>query len=78
MADGAGPIADWFADPGYVTRATRRLVLYALVPPGVPDAAVEEALTTVAEIIGTPRTRGIGECKKDSRWGAEATREMSR
>ena len=34
IADGVGTIAEWFADPGYVTRATRRLVLYALVPLG--------------------------------------------
>jgi hypothetical protein len=53
VADGAGPIAEWFADPGYVTRATRRLVLYALVPLGVPDGAVEEALLTAAEIIAS-------------------------
>lgn len=52
IEDGAGTIADWFADPGYVTRATRRLVLYALVPLGVPDGAVEEALRTAAELVG--------------------------
>jgi hypothetical protein len=51
IEDGAGPIADWFADPGYVTRATRRLVLYALVPIGVPDGAAEEALRIAAELI---------------------------
>jgi len=51
VADGAGPIAEWFVDPEYVTRATRRLVLFALVPLGVPDGAVEEALTIAAEIV---------------------------
>jgi hypothetical protein len=51
IADAAGPIAEWFDDPEYVTRSTRRLVLYALVPLGVPDAAVEEALTTAADLV---------------------------
>ena len=53
IIDAAGPIAEWFVDPEYVTRATRRLVLYALVPLGVPDGAVEEALTIAAEIIAS-------------------------
>jgi hypothetical protein len=51
IADGAGTIAEWFADPGYVTRATRRLVLYALVPRGVSDVDAEEALLIAAEIV---------------------------
>jgi hypothetical protein len=51
IADAAGPIAEWFDDPEYVTRSTRRLVFYALVPLGVPDAAVEEALTTAADLV---------------------------
>lgn len=51
IADGAGTIAEWFADPGYVTRATRRLVLYALVPRGVSDVDAEEALLIAAEIL---------------------------
>jgi hypothetical protein len=53
IVDAAGPIAEWFVDPEYVTRATRRLVLYALVPLGVPDGAVEEALMIAAEIIAS-------------------------
>jgi hypothetical protein len=51
IADGVGPIAEWFADPGYVTRATRRLVLFALVPRGVTDLDAEEALVIAAELL---------------------------
>jgi hypothetical protein len=51
ISDGAGTIAEWFADPGYVTRATRRIVLYALVPRGVSDLDAEEALQIAAEIL---------------------------
>ncbi len=51
IADGVGTIAEWFADPGYVTRATRRLVLYALVPIGMTDLDAEEAILIAAEIV---------------------------
>ena len=51
IADGAGPIVEWFVDPEYVTRATRRLVLYALVPRGVSDVDAEEALLIAAEVL---------------------------
>jgi hypothetical protein len=34
-----------------VTRATRRLLLYAVTAPGIADLAVEEALTSAYEII---------------------------
>jgi hypothetical protein len=52
VADDSGPIAAPFTDPGTVTRATRRLVLYALTAPDVPDIAVSEALYTAWEVIG--------------------------
>jgi hypothetical protein len=51
VADDSGPLTALFATPDSVTGATRRLVLYALVAPGIPDLAVEEALTTAADII---------------------------
>jgi hypothetical protein len=51
VADDTGPLAALFATPDSVTRATRRLLLYALVAPGIPDLAVEEALAITFEII---------------------------
>jgi hypothetical protein len=51
VADDAGPIAEPFTDPQTVGRSTRRLVLYALTAPDVPDVAVTEALWTAWEII---------------------------
>jgi hypothetical protein len=51
VADDTGPIAAPFTDPGTVGRSTRRLVLYALTAPDVPDVAVTEALWTAWEII---------------------------
>jgi hypothetical protein len=53
VADDAGPIAPLFADSKAVTRATRRLALYALTAPGIPDLAVEEALYTAWEVIAS-------------------------
>jgi hypothetical protein len=50
IADDTGPLAALFATPDSVTRATRRLLLYTLVAPGIPDLAVEEALTIASEI----------------------------
>ena len=37
--------------PKTVTRATRRLTLYALTAPGIPDLAVEEALYTAWDVM---------------------------
>jgi hypothetical protein len=51
IADDTGPLAALFATPDSVTGATRRLLLFALVAPGIPDLAVEEALSTAAGII---------------------------
>jgi hypothetical protein len=51
VADDSGPIAEAFKDPEAVGRSTRRLVLYALTAPDVPDVAVTEALYTAWEII---------------------------
>ena len=49
----AGPIAARVRGPGADGRraSTRRLVLYALTAPDVPDIAVDEALWTAWEII---------------------------
>jgi hypothetical protein len=47
-------VADLFAAPGpehCVTRATRRIALYAVLAPGVPDIAAEEALWTAGEMM---------------------------
>ncbi|HWK25725.1 MAG TPA: hypothetical protein VNS09_04135 [Solirubrobacter sp.] len=44
IVDDAGELAPLFAEPDSVTRATRRLILYAVRAPGVPDLAVVEAL----------------------------------
>jgi hypothetical protein len=51
VADATGPVADLFAEPEGVTRATRRLLLYAVRAPGVPDLAVEEALWTAWDLL---------------------------
>lgn len=53
VVDDHGPIAPLFADPKSVTRATRRLTLYAITAPGLADLAVEEALHTAYEIIAS-------------------------
>ena len=53
VVDDAGPIAPLLEDPATVTRATRRLVLYAILAPGVPDMAIEEALLTAWEITAS-------------------------
>jgi hypothetical protein len=34
-----------------VTRATRRIALYAITAPGIPDLAIEEALATAYDVI---------------------------
>jgi DNA/RNA-binding domain of Phe-tRNA-synthetase-like protein len=54
VADVARPVADLFAEPGPehgVTRATRRIALFAVLAPGVPDIAAEEALWTAWEMM---------------------------
>jgi hypothetical protein len=51
VADDTGPIAEPFKDPEAVGRSTRRLVLYALTAPDVPDISVTEALYAAWEII---------------------------
>jgi hypothetical protein len=54
VADAARPLAELFADPGPehgVTRGTRRIALYAVLAPGVPQLAAEEALWTAWETI---------------------------
>jgi hypothetical protein len=53
VADDDGPIVPLFATPESVTRETRRLLLYAIVAPGIPDLAVEEALYTAWEVIAS-------------------------
>ena len=53
IADDTGPLAPLFATPESVTRATRRLLLYTLVAPGIPELAVEEALSTAFEVIAS-------------------------
>jgi hypothetical protein len=61
IVDDDGPLAPLFADPeprawwarpprGAVTRATRRITLYAITAPGIPQLAVEEALLTAYDI----------------------------
>jgi DNA/RNA-binding domain of Phe-tRNA-synthetase-like protein len=54
VADAARRVAELFAEPGAehaVSRATRRIALYAVLAPGVPDIAVEEALWTAWEMM---------------------------
>ncbi len=51
VADATGPVADLFAPPEGVTAATRRLLLYAVLAPRVPDLAVEEALWTAWDLL---------------------------
>lgn len=51
VADATGPVADLFAPPESVTAATRRLLLYAVMAPHVPDLAVEEALWTAWDLL---------------------------
>jgi hypothetical protein len=51
VADDSGPLATLFSPPPPVTPETRRLALYAVVAPGVPDIAVEEALWTAWDVI---------------------------
>ena len=67
VVDDDGVIAPLFADPGAttgrwprrrligrdvaVTRATRRITLYAVTAPGVADLAIEEALYTAYDVI---------------------------
>jgi DNA/RNA-binding domain of Phe-tRNA-synthetase-like protein len=54
VADGAGRVADLFAPPEgerAVTRGTRRLLLYCVRAPGVPELAVEEALWTAWDLL---------------------------
>jgi hypothetical protein len=50
IVDDDGPLAPLFADPGSVTRGTRRITLYAITAPGIADLAIEEALMTAYEI----------------------------
>jgi DNA/RNA-binding domain of Phe-tRNA-synthetase-like protein len=54
VADAAGPVAALFSPPAgdrAVTPATRRVLLYAVLAPGVPDIAVEEALWTAWDLL---------------------------
>ena len=51
IVDDDGPLAPLFEDPKSVTKATRRLTLYAITAPGIADLAVEEALYTAWGII---------------------------
>jgi DNA/RNA-binding domain of Phe-tRNA-synthetase-like protein len=54
VADAGGPLADLFAVPEpAVTAATRRVLLFAIVAPGVPEIAVEEALWTAWDLLVT-------------------------
>jgi hypothetical protein len=53
IGDDSGPIVALFATPESVTRETRRLLLYAIVAPGIPDLAVEEALYTAWDVIAS-------------------------
>lgn len=54
VCDDEGPVARWFTDPGHVTRATRRVLLFALVPRDLPELAVEEALLTAWGVVASP------------------------
>jgi DNA/RNA-binding domain of Phe-tRNA-synthetase-like protein len=54
VADAARTVAELFGSPGpqhAVGRATRRVALYAVLAPGVPDLAVEEALWTAWDLV---------------------------
>ncbi len=51
IVDDDGPLAPLFEDPKSVTRATRRLTLYAITAPGIADLAVEEALYAAWAVI---------------------------
>jgi hypothetical protein len=52
VASGHGRVAELFALPDApVTRAARAITLYAILAPGVPDIAVDEALWIAAELI---------------------------
>jgi DNA/RNA-binding domain of Phe-tRNA-synthetase-like protein len=51
VADAGGAIAPVFSAPPEPTRQTRRIALYALTAPGVPDIAVEEALWIAWDLI---------------------------
>jgi hypothetical protein len=65
IVDDDGPLAPLFADPartarpwerpprGTVTRATRRVTLYAITAPGISQLAVEEALLTAYDVIAS-------------------------
>ena len=57
LADDAGPVGVLFGAlvPGRgVSRETTRITLLAVQVAGVPDIHVEEALWTVADILGDP------------------------
>ena len=52
VATERGRVAELFALPDApVTRAARTLTLYAILAPGVPDIAVDEALWIVSELV---------------------------
>jgi DNA/RNA-binding domain of Phe-tRNA-synthetase-like protein len=51
VADAAGVVAEVFAPPPGVVSGTRRVLLYAVVAPGVPELAVEEALWTAWDLL---------------------------
>jgi DNA/RNA-binding domain of Phe-tRNA-synthetase-like protein len=51
VADAAGVVAEVFAAPPPVTPDARRLLLYAVVAPRVPELAVEEALWTAWDLL---------------------------
>jgi hypothetical protein len=52
IADAGGRAGELFAPPDEpVTRAARTLTLYAILAPGVPDIAVDEALRIAADLL---------------------------
>lgn len=54
VGDDAGTIAPVFAAPPAAwapSKATRALLLYAIVPPGVPGMVVDEALWTAGQLL---------------------------
>jgi hypothetical protein len=51
VADDAGELAPVFSAPPAPTHESRRLVLYAITAPGVPDIAVEEALWIAWDLV---------------------------
>jgi DNA/RNA-binding domain of Phe-tRNA-synthetase-like protein len=53
VADAAGAVAEVFAPPESVVAGTRRVLVYAVVAPGVPELAVEEALWTAWDLLVT-------------------------